>query len=39
LSRARTRLREALGGTNPADSYGPADIMRAAGGPKEQPHG
>ena len=39
LSRARKRLRESLGGTNPAGSYGPADILRPAGGRKEQPHG
>jgi len=39
LSRARTRLRESLGGTNPADSYGSADIVRPAVGQKEQPHG
>lgn len=45
LSRARTRLREALGGTNPAgsygpaDSYSPADIVRPARGRKEQPNG
>src|SRR5262252_9474463 len=39
LSRARSRLRESLGGTNPASSYGPADIVRPAGGRKEQPHG
>lgn len=39
LSRARSRLREALGGTNPAGSYGPADIMRPARGRKEQPNG
>ena len=32
LSRARARLREALGGSNPAGSYGPADVMRPAGG-------
>jgi RNA polymerase sigma-70 factor (ECF subfamily) len=31
LSRARARLREALGGTNPASSYVPADTMRPAG--------
>ena len=37
LSRARARLREALGGTNPAGSYRPADVMRPAGGRKEQP--
>ena len=36
LSRARTRLRESLGGTNPADSYGPSDMLRPAGGRKEQ---
>jgi RNA polymerase sigma-70 factor (ECF subfamily) len=39
LSRARTRLRESFGGTNPAGSYGPADVMRPAGGRKEQPNG
>jgi RNA polymerase sigma factor (sigma-70 family) len=39
LSRARTRLREALGGTNPADSYSPADILRPAEGQKERPNG
>ena len=39
LSRARTRLRESFGGTNPAGSYGTADIMRPAGGRKEQPNG
>ena len=39
LSRARTRLRDSLGGTNPADSYGPSDIVTPAGGRKEQPHG
>jgi RNA polymerase sigma factor (sigma-70 family) len=45
LSRARTRLRESLGGTNPADSEGPADgngpadSMRPAGVRKEQPNG
>ncbi len=39
LSRARTRLREALGGTNPADSYSTADILRPAGGQKERPNG
>ena len=39
LSRARTRLREALGGTNPADSDSPAGILGPAGGRKEQPHG
>ena len=39
LSRARARLRESLGGTNPADSYGPADSISPAGGRKEQPHG
>ena len=37
LSRARMRLRESLGGTNPADSHSPADIVRPAGGRKEQP--
>ena len=39
LSRARSRLRESLGGTNPAGSYGPAEIVRPAGGRKEQPDG
>jgi RNA polymerase sigma-70 factor (ECF subfamily) len=39
LSRARTRLRESFGGTNPAGSHGPADVMRPAGGRKEQPNG
>jgi RNA polymerase sigma-70 factor (ECF subfamily) len=43
LSRARTRLREALGGANPADSYRPADIpadvMRPTRGQKEQSSG
>jgi RNA polymerase sigma factor (sigma-70 family) len=39
LNRARTRLRESLGGTNPAGSYGPVDVMRPAGGAKEQPNG
>ena len=39
LSRARTRLRESFGGTNPAGGYGPADVMRPAGGRKEQPNG
>jgi RNA polymerase sigma factor (sigma-70 family) len=39
LSRARARLRESLGGTNPAGGHGPADIMRPAVGRKEQPHG
>jgi RNA polymerase sigma factor (sigma-70 family) len=39
LSRARMRLREALGGANPADSYDPAEIIRPAAGRKEQPHG
>ena len=39
LSRARMRLRESLGGTNPADSYGPADIVRPGGGRKEQHSG
>ena len=39
LSRARTRLRESFGGTNPAGSYGPADVMKPAGSRKEQPNG
>jgi RNA polymerase sigma factor (sigma-70 family) len=39
LSRARMRLREALGGTNPADNDGPADIMPPAAVRKEQSHG
>ena len=39
LSRARTRLREALGGINPAGSIDPADRISPAGGQKEQPHG
>jgi RNA polymerase sigma factor (sigma-70 family) len=39
LSRARARLREALGGTNPADGYNPADIMRPARGQKGQSSG
>ena len=39
LSRARIRIRESFGGTNPAGSYGPADVMRPAGGRKEQPNG
>ncbi len=39
LSRARARLRESLGGANPADGYGPADSISPAGGRKEQPHG
>jgi RNA polymerase sigma-70 factor, ECF subfamily len=39
LSRSRTRLREALGGTNPADSIDPAGSISLAGGHKEQPHG
>ena len=39
LSRARMRLRESFGGANPAGSYGPADVMRPAGGRKEQPNG
>jgi RNA polymerase sigma factor (sigma-70 family) len=39
LSRARTRLREALGGTNPAGSIDPADRISPAEGQKEQPHG
>ena len=39
LSRARARLRESLGGTNPAGGHGPADIMRPAVGRKEQPNG
>ena len=36
LSRARTRLRASLGGTNPA---GAADSISPAGGRKEEPHG
>jgi RNA polymerase sigma factor (sigma-70 family) len=39
LSRARARLREALGGTNPANSIDPADSISPAGGRKEQPNG
>ena len=39
LSRARARLREALGGTNPADGVEAADRIGQAGGRKEQPHG
>src|SRR5215475_4060679 len=39
LSRARTRLREALGGTNPASSIDPAGSVSPAGGRKERPHG
>jgi RNA polymerase sigma-70 factor (ECF subfamily) len=39
LSRARARLRASLGGTNPANSYGPAGSISPAGGQKEQPHG
>jgi RNA polymerase sigma-70 factor (ECF subfamily) len=39
LSRARTRLREALGGTNPANSIDPADSVSPAGGRKGQPNG
>jgi RNA polymerase sigma factor (sigma-70 family) len=39
LSRARARLRASLGGTNPADSYGPAGSISLAGGRKEQPYG
>jgi RNA polymerase sigma factor (sigma-70 family) len=39
LSRARMRLREALGGTNPADSNGRAEIIRPAAARKEQSHG
>jgi RNA polymerase sigma factor (sigma-70 family) len=39
LSRARARLRASLGGTNPADSIGPADRISPARGRKEQPHG
>ena len=39
LSRARARLREALGGTNPAGSHGPAETMRPARGREEQPNG
>src|SRR6266700_2784445 len=43
LSRARTRLRESLGGANPADSEGPADgngpadSMRPAGSGRSNP--
>jgi RNA polymerase sigma-70 factor, ECF subfamily len=39
LSRARTRLRESLGGTNPAGSVDLADRISPAGRRKEQPHG
>jgi RNA polymerase sigma-70 factor (ECF subfamily) len=45
LSRARQRLRESLGGANPADSIDPAasidpaGSISPAGGRKEQPHG
>ena len=39
LSRARMRLRESFGGTNPADSDGPAGSITPAGGRKEQPNG
>jgi RNA polymerase sigma factor (sigma-70 family) len=39
LSRARTRLRESFGGTNPVGTDDPADILRSAGELKEQPHG
>lgn len=39
LSRARARLRESLGGVNPAESQGPAEVIRPAWGRKEQPHG
>jgi RNA polymerase sigma factor (sigma-70 family) len=39
LSRARARLREALGGTNPTDGIEAADRLGQAGGWKEQPHG
>jgi RNA polymerase sigma factor (sigma-70 family) len=39
LSRARMRLRQSFGGTNPAGSYGPADSITPAGGRKEQPSG
>jgi RNA polymerase sigma factor (sigma-70 family) len=39
LSRARMRLRESLGGTNPVESHGPADMIRPAGRRKEQPDG
>jgi RNA polymerase sigma factor (sigma-70 family) len=39
LSRARTRLRESLGGINPAGSIDPADRISPAEGQKEQPHG
>lgn len=39
LSRARRRLRESLGGTNPAGSIDPADRVSPAGGRKEYPNG
>jgi RNA polymerase sigma-70 factor, ECF subfamily len=39
LSRARRRMREALGGTNPAGAIDPAVSTSPAGGQKEQPHG
>jgi RNA polymerase sigma factor (sigma-70 family) len=39
LNRARSRLRAALGGTNPAGSHGPAGSISPAGGRKEQPDG
>ena len=39
LSRARARLRESLGGINPAGSIDPADRVSPAEGQKEQPHG
>lgn len=39
LSRARTRLRESLGGINPVDSVGPLVRPSPAGGRKEQPDG
>jgi RNA polymerase sigma-70 factor (ECF subfamily) len=39
LSRARARLRDSLGGANPAGSYGPAGNIRPVRGQKEQPSG
>lgn len=39
LSRARQRLRVALGGSNPAESIDPADSTSPAGGRKEQSDG
>jgi RNA polymerase sigma-70 factor, ECF subfamily len=39
LSRARARLRESLGGTNPANSMDPAGSISPAEGRKEQPSG